>query len=224
MLSRDLKTRKGKKHVSTPRKHLNIPMRKLLHQEMGNTPEERAAWFRQMQETRPVSFQPEYDLWEVFRYEDVQRILFEHDTFSSEYVRIAGLPDADDLGNTDPPRHRQLRTLVSKVFTPRSISQLEPRITAIVDNLLDKVILEGRMDIARQFAFPLPVLMIADLLGIPIEDKDRFTRWSYQLMGAVPNPNDPNYKELTDYFREILIQREKDPRDDLISTLLAAEA
>lgn len=210
--------------MSTPRKHLNIPLRKLLHQDMGNTPEERAAWFRQMQETRPVSFQPEYDLWEVFRHADVQRILFEHETFSSDYVRIAGLPDVDDLGNTDPPRHRQLRTLVSKVFTPRSISQLEPRITALVDTLLDKVIADGHMDMARQFAFPLPVLMVADLLGIPAEDKDRFIRWSYQLMGAIPNPHDPTYQELTAYFREILIQREKDPRDDLISELLAAEA
>jgi cytochrome P450 len=216
--------RKGKKQVSTPRKHLDIPLRKLLHPEMGQTPEERAAWFHKMQETRPISFQAEYDLWEVFRYADIQRVLLEHETFSSEYVRIAGLPDVDDLGNTDPPRHQQLRTLVSKVFTPRSISQLAPRITAIVDNLLDKVIMDGHMDIARQFAFPLPVLMIAELLGIPAKDKDRFIRWSYQLMGAMPNPHDPNYKELTDYFREILIQREKDPRDDLLSALLLAEA
>src|SRR5438552_359061 len=126
----------------TPRKHLNIPMRKLLHQEMGRTPEEHAAWFRKMQETRPVSYQPEHDLWEVFRYEDIQRILLEHETFSCEYVRIAGLPDVDDLGNTDPPRHQQLRTLVSKAFTPRSISQLAPRATAIVDSMLDRVIMD----------------------------------------------------------------------------------
>jgi len=199
-------------------------MRTLLRQEMGRTPEENAAWFRKMQETRPVSFQPEYNLWEVFRYEDIQRILLEHETFSCEYVRIEGLPDADDLGNTDPPRHQQLRTLVSKVFTPRSISQLAPRITAIVDRLLDRVMMDGCMDIAMVFAFPLPVLMIADLLGVPPEDKDRFIRWSYQLMGAIPNPHDPNYKELTDYFRELLIQRENDPRDDLMSALLTAEA
>lgn len=208
----------------TPREHLNISMRTLLRQEMGRTPEEHAAWFRRMQETQPVSFQPEYNLWEVFRYEDIQRVLFAHETFSCEYVRIAGLPDVDDLGNTDPPRHQQLRTLVSKVFTPRSISQLAPRITAIVDRLLDRVMMDGRMDIAMQFAFPLPVLMIADLLGVPPEDKDRFIRWSYQLMGAIPNPHDPNYKELTDYFREILIQREKEPHDDLMSALLTAEA
>ncbi|HEY6542744.1 MAG TPA: cytochrome P450, partial [Ktedonobacteraceae bacterium] len=191
---------------------------------MGNTPESRAAWFRHMQEMEPVCFHPEYELWEIFRYEDIQHVLFDYANFSTEYVRLQGLPDVDDLGNTDPPRHRELRTIVSKAFTPRSIERLVPRILARVDALLDKATVEGRMDVAAQLAFPLPVLTIAELLGVPPEDQDRFRRWSYQLMGALPNPDDPNYHELTGYFREMLDRRARDPQDDLMSALLAAES
>lgn len=210
--------------MSLKRRYLNVPQRRFFRKDMGNTPESRAAWFQHMQETEPVCFHPEYEMWEIFRYADVQHVLFDYAHFSTEYVRIKGLPDVDDLGNTDPPRHRELRTLISKAFTPRSIEQLAPRITARVDALLDKALAEGRMDVAGQLAFPLPVMMIAELLGVPTEDQDRFRRWSYQLMGALPNPDDPNYHELIDYFKDMLDKRARDPRDDLMSALLAAES
>src|SRR5690348_14043402 len=144
--------------MSIKRRYLQVPQRRLFRRDMGNTPESRAAWFRHMQETEPVCFHPEYELWEIFRYADVQHVLFDYANFSTEYVRLQGLPDVDDLGNTDPPRHRELRTIVSKAFTPRSIERLAPRILARVDALLDKATVEGRMDIAAQLAFPLPVL------------------------------------------------------------------
>lgn len=210
--------------MSLKRRYLNVPQRRFFRKDMGNTPESRAAWFQHMQETEPVCFHPEYEMWEIFRYADVQHVLFDYAHFSTEYVRIKGLPDVDDLGNTDPPRHRELRTLISKAFTPRSIEQLAPRITTRVDALLDKALAEGRMDVAGQLAFPLPVMMIAELLGVPTEDQDRFRRWSYQLMGALPNPDDPNYHELIDYFKDMLDKRARDPRDDLMSALLAAES
>lgn len=206
------------------RRHLDIPPRRLFRKEMGGTTESRAAWYRHMQETEPICFHPEYDLWEVFRYKDVEQVLLDYGTFSSEFVRIAGLPDVDDLGNTDPPRHQQLRGLVAKVFTPRSIAQLEPRVTALVDRFLDRVVASGRMDIAEHLAFPLPVQIIAEMLGVPSEDQASFRRWSYQLMGALPNADDPNFRELHSYFEEMVNIRAREPREDIMSALLAAEA
>lgn len=194
-----------------------------MRKEVGNSPETRAAWFRHMQATEPICFHADYDIWEIFSYEDVRRVLLDFETYSAEYVRIEGLPDVDDLGNTDPPRHRELRNIISKAFTPRTVAQLELRITEAVDALLDRVEAQGHFDIAEQLGFPLPVQMIASLLGVPLEDREKFHRWSYQLMGALPNPNDPNYMELTAYFRTLLEQRENHPADDLISALLAAE-
>jgi cytochrome P450 family 109 len=210
--------------VSGKRPVLDIPPRRLFRKEMGSTTEERAAWYRHMQATEPLCFHPEYNLWEVFRYRDVERVLLDYGTFSSEFVRIVGLPDIDDLGNTDPPRHQQLRGLVAKVFTPRSIAQLEPRITTLVEELLDKVVATGQMDVAEHLAFSLPVQIIAEMLGVPPQDQARFRRWSYQLMGALPNPDDPNYRELLNYFQEMVSNRAREPREDIISALLTAEA
>ena len=210
--------------ASGKRRHLDIPPRRLFRKEMGSTVEERAIWYRQMQATEPICFHPEYNMWEVFLYKDVERVLLDYGAFSSEYVRIAGLPDIDDLGNTDPPRHQQLRGLVAKVFTPRSISQLEPRISSLVEKFLNRVMAVGRMDIAEHLAFPLPVQIIAEMLGVPPEDQANFRRWSYQLMGAIPNPDDPSYRELLNYFQEMVNIREREPREDIISALLAAEA
>ncbi len=206
------------------RRYLDIPPRRLFRKEMGNTTEERAAWYRHMQATEPICFHPEYNLWEVFRYKDVEQVLLNHGTFSSDFVRIVGLPDIDDLGNTDPPRHQQLRGLVAKVFTPRSVSQLEPRITTLVERFLDRVVATGCMDVAEHLAFPLPVQIIAEMLGVPPQDQASFRRWSYQLMGALPNPDDPNYRELLSYFQEMVNIRVREPREDIISELLTAEA
>src|SRR5207237_2210049 len=108
------------------------------------------AWYRSMREFRPVSRDPNWGGWTVFTYADVQRVLSDHQAFSSEY---------GDLGllHTDPPRHRQLRNLVTEAFTPRTVEALRPRITQIVDELLDRVAPRGRMDLIEAVAVPLPV-------------------------------------------------------------------
>ncbi len=205
------------------RKHLNIPLTAAFHEEMGYTPESRAAWFRKMQASQPIRYRPDGGFWEVFRYEDVQRVLTDHTTFSVEFIRLEGLPDVDDIGNTDPPRHRQLRNLVSQAFTPRRIAQLAPRIRSIVDDLLNQATTDGQMDIAQQFAYPFPVRVIAEMLGIPPEDQENFLQWSYQRLGVLPPSEHPQQGGLDAYLLELLDQREKEPRDDLMSALLAAE-
>src|SRR5207248_10506657 len=135
--------------------------------------------YRVMREKQPVFFQPEYRFWQVFCYDDVQRVLSDYASFSSAYG--GGDQRQDPLGSSlismDPPRHRQLRNIVTQAFTPRSVAQLSERITAIVNQLLDQVATiaaPGHMDIIDDLAYPLPVIVIAEMLGIPQEDRPRF--------------------------------------------------
>jgi cytochrome P450 len=123
----------------------------------------------------------------------------------------------------DPPRHRQLRNLVTQAFTPRSVAQLSERITAIVNQLLEQVAATGRMDIIDDLAYPLPVIVIAELLGIPHADRERFKVWSDAVVGATyPEDGDPQ-AEMSEYFLDMIAQRSREPKDDLISALLDAQ-
>ena len=100
-------------------------------------------WFRTMRESAPVYFEQRNNMWNVFRYDDVQTVLTDYTNFSSQFIGSNQPIDAS-LINTDPPRHRQLRSLVSQAFTPRTIERLTPRITAIVNELLDEVVSSAR--------------------------------------------------------------------------------
>jgi cytochrome P450 len=131
----------------------------------------------------------------------------------------------------DPPDHTRLRSLVSKAFTPRSVAALGPRIEKIVEQLLDEVDGEDRFDLIDSFAFPLPIIVIAEMLGVPAQDLDRFKEWSNDIVLSL----EPiltreqrerfrrSEQELYEYFEGIIALRRKDPQDDLVSALLAAE-
>jgi cytochrome P450 family 109 len=203
------------------KKRVSLMLGSTLYGAKDNSPEAHADWYRLMHETQPVRYQPDYDLWEVFRYDDVQRVLTEHATFSAE-VLLEGFMDVGGF-STDPPQHRRYRTLAGKAFTPRRIAELGPRITAIVDEILEQSRAEGKIDIVEQLAYPLPVRVIGEMLGVPLKDAERFRYWSYQLLGFIPNKKDPTNSELMGYFVDQLKQRQKEPRNDLMSALLAAE-
>src|SRR5260370_38638908 len=96
-------------------------------------------------------------------------------------------PRDASIVNPDPPRHRQLRSLASQAFTPRAIAQLTPRISEIVHELLDHVVSRGRMDVIDDLSYPLPVMVIAEMLGEPLADPERFKRCSAQVVGATPS-------------------------------------
>lgn len=177
--------------------------------------------YKTMRESQPVNHNPMTGMWEVFRYSDVQRVLSDHAAFSSEFV--SGGPFSSSVISMDPPRHRQLRTLVTQVFTPRTVAQLEPRITQIVNDLLDAVQDRGTMDVVKDLAIPLPVTVIAELLGIPTTDLDRFKLWSNTLVStSIVTGLDPE-TEMGEYFMAMFEQRRKEPKDDLISALLRAQ-
>lgn len=197
-------------------------------------------WYRTMRVTQPVFHDEQHASWHIFRYADVQRVLNEYAIFSSDVTRTLGIrSERDDkkiahasLNFTDPPRHRQIRSLVNLGFTPRMVAQLEPRIQAITRELLDQA--PDGMDIIRDLAAPLPVTVIAELLGIPAEKREEFKRWSDSAV-AIAGPPDQlrqdekmqehrrNTQQMHEYFTQIIEERRQHPQNDLISGLLAAD-
>jgi len=195
-------------------------------------------WYRTMRATQPVFKDPDWGGWQVFRYADVARVLSEHATFSSDGQRIeqaaGSTGEADPIESSiirmDPPRHRHLRNLVTQAFTPRMVAQLEPRISAITNDLLDHVAATGEMDVVRDLAYPLPVTVISELLGIPAELREDFKRWSDALVAGDEGTSEEERKALFQevqgmygYFTQVLEERRQHPQTDLVSALLAAE-
>ncbi len=194
-------------------------------------------YYRKMRESSPVSYDQKNKIWTLFRYEDVLRVTSDYSTFSSEQVmtseqalegiRKEGVSEEDmptrSILSLDPPRHRQLRSLVSQAFTPRSIALLTPRINQIAHEYLDKVAATGKMDIIQDLSYPLPVIVIAELLGIPAEDRAQFKRWSDGLLDPSPHVSTGVIVEMNRYFRQVIAERRSDPQEDLISGLVAAE-
>jgi cytochrome P450 len=132
----------------------------------------------------------------------------------------------------DPPDHTRLRALLQKSFTPRQLEQSRPRIQHTIDALLDRVAARGDMEFIREFAFPLPALVIAILLGAPTDDIESIKEWSDRLaayIGGSVAADDPmaeaeaGLAQLVDYFRVLTAERAEQPRDDLMSLMLRAE-
>ena len=181
-------------------------------------------WYKTMRANSPVAYNESYNAWSVFSYDTVQRVLTDYQDFSSQIMGSGeGLPLGASLINSDPPRHRKLRNIVTQAFTPRTIAQLMPRITQIVNELLDDVAAKGRMDVMEDLAYPLPVIVIAELLGVPAQYRKQFKLWSDVIVGSEnPTGGEPQ-QEMTNYFLTLIEERRREPREDLISALLTAQ-
>jgi cytochrome P450 len=203
--------------------------------------------FAQMREDDPVFCQPGIDgesmIWFVTRHDDVVKVLLDDERFvrdpalafePDELARFTtGMPESfsfidNHMLNKDGDDHRRLRRIVTQAFTPRMVERLRPRVQEIADELLDAVEPHGRMDLVEQFAFPLPMMVISELLGIPHEDRDRFREWSTPIVTPALDPEEAaRFVELMNafvaYLRTLFVERRADPRDDLISALLQAE-
>lgn len=180
-------------------------------------------WYHYMCETTPFVLEEKTHLLQVFRFQDVQRVLLDTKTFSSEVGLGRGMEES--VIAYDPPRHRKLRDLVAQQFTPRAIAQLEERITAIVHKMLDEVITTGQMDMVDDLAHPFPTTVIAELLGVPAEDSGLFRVWSDAIVERFLTPErEQRLKaEMDAYFLHVIEQRRRKPENDLISALLTAE-
>ncbi len=182
--------------------------------------------YAQMRATSPVFFNPALQVWEVYGYHDIQTVLGDPATFSSDISAL------QTMVTMDPPRHTQLRRLVARAFTSKLIAALEPSVREITGELFDRVENTGRMDIIGDLAFPLPIAVISELLGLPAQDRSKFKQWSIpaikaaemELQGQVPEPHLVDaVAQLEHYLQGLMVERTHDPREDLISALATAD-
>ena len=207
-------------------------------------------FYADMRHNNPIAYDDRNNIWGVFRYYDVQFILGDYMHFSSAVppTKVNDLSkevnEEEDqkmpfsrpsLLKSDPPYHRTLRAVVASAFTPMTISKLEPRIESITHDLLNQVIEKGNMDLINDLAYPLPVTVIAELLGVPLQDRDTFRTWADKLVssaGSQLNAEEHGsaknlisiQREMDDYFNAIIDKRRITPQTDLISNLIKAEA
>lgn len=214
--------------------------------------------FDKLRSEAPVFWSEKGEYWLVTRFDDVYEV-----TSSKLFEKGAKkIPNADALTKMipaagelmqfrsrsmllqNPPDHTRLRSLVNKAFTPTMVSELKPRIEAISTELITHILSKskkhaasgaqtGEFDLINDFAFPLPATVIAEMLGIPASDRDKFKEWSHAITIALdPNPEPSlmnlakvagGYKSLISYLRPLLEERRKSRKDDLISSLIAAE-
>lgn len=187
-------------------------------------------WYHMMLQRAPIFFEKGSNTWNVFRYADVERVLTQFNTFSSEFGGYGSeaSEEATIMGSmlmTDPPLHTKLRNIVSKSFTPSSIALMEPRIREIATSLLKKFD-SSNIDFVTEFSDPLPVTVIAEMLGIPTEDRKKFKRWSdNEISFTEESPVERRrlHTELVQYFAKIIEERKKNPRTDLISSIVTSE-
>jgi cytochrome P450 len=193
----------------------------------------------------PVSAQGGPGVWFLTRYEDVHQALrdprFSVDRLRAPIIRenLERLPPfirqttqgLRSMLTMDPPDHTRVRKLVNKAFTPRRIAALRSRIQQIVDDLLDPIMDQDRIDLIETLAAPLPAIVIAELLGVPAADHRQFKSWAAEIVASLGRPTiDPQragavpaFQKLFAYLGEIIAERRREPRDDLISAMVQAQ-
>jgi len=195
--------------------------------------------FRRLRAEQPVCFLPEPDgpgYWGVFDYEHVMDVSRHPQRFGSHpNTMIQDAPDGDGgagelMLNQDPPRHTQLRKLVNRGFTPRQVATLEPRVVAIIDRLLDRAATLGRFDLVRDVAVELPLQVIAELVGVPDDERHQVFAWTEQMMslddpelGGTTADARSAMAEMFAYADGLAASRATGTGDDLLSVILAAE-
>lgn len=176
-----------------------------------------------LREQAPIYWWDEWDIWFLSRYEDCQTLLRD--------PRLGNFPPGTSMLFQNPPDHTRMRGLVQKAFSPRMIERQRGLIQSLTDQLLDAVQARGEMDVIADFAYPLPVRVIAHMLGIPAADHAKFHDWSVALVNTLDLARDPARDEVAseaeqafeDYFADLIKRRRKNPDDDLLSALIAAE-
>lgn len=196
-------------------------------------------YYAYLRQHAPVYQVPGAGFWVVSRYDDVFSALRNPQVFSSSII-ISGFtgdldpfpPEAPAIIAYDPPDHTRLRKLVNRAFTPRRVASLEQHIREVVHHLLAQVPAQGEFDLVRELSAPLPTITIAELLGVPPEQRDDFKRWTYAFARATNGMAVPpeargelrqSMSEFRAYLREAVAAYRKKPADNLLSDLLRAE-
>lgn len=203
-------------------------------------------FYRQLRTLDPVHWSAFLGFWVLTRYADCATVLRDAKRFSANPRDITNYGMLmENIGEDrplvkmqrnwmlllNPPDHTRLRTLVTKAFTPRVVENMRPRIQELVDELLDQVQAAGRMDAIADLAYPLPVIVVAGMLGVPVEDRDKFKVWTRDLARTLDPIISPEVLDAGDvatlafinYFKALVDKRRKDPQDDVLSALITAE-
>lgn len=201
-----------------------------------------------MRSEHPVLRQPgmsdNIHIWFVTRYADVQAVLADNETFVLDALMAFDPADPrramfidtrpvmqlvnNNLLGKDGEDHRRLRSLVQSAFTPRMIAQLRPAIQTVADEMLDQIVDDRQADLIESFAFPLPIIVILEMLGIPRNDRNQFRIWSDAFVTPDLSPGAEqrflqSMTDFTDYLRDLFVRRRAEPRNDLVTALLQAE-
>lgn len=190
--------------------------------------------YEQFRKTTPVLAVPPLNLWMIFDYDGVRRALYDHESFGNSLL-TAGRGNPDWLIFFDPPRHLKLRALIARAFTPSVVANLEPRIRVLSRDLLNQHLERGAMDLAGDYGVPLPMMVIAEMIGIPTADWARFRSWSDSILklsfdlqgGPEAEKGGQEFRQVTaemrSYLASLIAQRRESPREDLLTRLMEAE-
>lgn len=207
-------------------------------------------YFGRLRETDPIHWNPLWRGWIITRHKDVTDVLLDADRFSSNRMAYLEAHASDEKRQSlkayfellsrwlvfiDPPDHTRLRLLLQRAsFTPRQMAAWRPRIEAIVNALLDQIEPGQAVDFIQTFAFPLPVLVISEILGFPPQDREQVRQWTqdvalpfFLVLGIDPHEKwaraEAAAKAFSDYARSLIRERKKNPRDDLLTAMAQAE-
>ncbi|MCP6683757.1 cytochrome P450 [Bacillus nakamurai] len=190
-------------------------------------------WYEKMRRENPVHFDEENKVWSVFLYDDVKKVIGDKEAFSSHRLQMTS-SIGNSILNMDPPKHTRIRSVVNRAFTPRVLKEWEPRIQQITDDLLKQARGRGSIDIVKDLSYPLPVIVISELLGVPSEHMEQFKEWS-DILVSTPKDESPEAakvneqeqdqceRELASFFARIIEEKRNQPGQDIISILIKAE-
>ncbi|WP_331233069.1 cytochrome P450 [Natronorarus salvus] len=199
-------------------------------------------WYDRMRRESPVRYDGTREVWDVFAYEEVKAVLSDDSAFSVDPMNLPSerstemeeSPMTETMLFTDPPEHRRLRAVAESEFRPNAVADLEPAIRRITRERVEDALSEPEFDFVADLAYPVPVIVIAELLGVPADDRDRFKSWSDTLVARPDEETREGFErlqreqetalsELQEYFAGMIDRRRTDPREDLISAVVHDE-
>ncbi|MFL2935428.1 MAG: cytochrome P450 [Myxococcota bacterium] len=186
---------------------------------------------RGLQDHDPVHWSESDNVWVVTRYEDVVAVSKNQEIFTSGEGVRPGMPGKIGLIDEHEPRHGALRKLINRGFTPRMVAVLEKAFHRITSEAIDEIAKQGHCDFVHDIAVPLPLLLIAEMMGIHKKDRHRFHQWSDAMIAGDGNFDKPEimaasakaFIEYSHYLTDVIEERRHNPQDDLVSILVGAK-
>jgi hypothetical protein len=205
--------------------------------------------YARLRDEAPVCWSERWQSWIVSRYDDVDVSLREKEVLSNEnrqallfnkmaeqereaLAQLRHYYAQKDVIGSDPPDHTRMRALVTKAFTPRTVATLEPRMRVLAADMMREAKAKGRFDFVHEIAHPMPVIVIAELLGAPPKDRHLFKRWSAEILAfqgtgttnfATASKSQESLLEMFRYMNDMIEARRVEPKDDLMTTMALAE-